>query len=338
MNDPIKDGSDKKERASSSPQSLRLLIADDDPISSGILLKAARNWGFETVPVSDGAEAWRQLQEPGIRLAILDWEMPKANGPDLCRRIRGNSKKLYTYIVLLTSRDNREDIIAGLEAGADDYMIKPVKLQEMRARLQTGRRILDLEDKLVESQKRLYELATKDSLTKLWNRRTILQFLSDELAHTERTGASTSAIMIDVDHFKMINDTCGHQAGDKVLSTLAQRLQRDVRPYDRVGRYGGDEIFVVLPNCGRKDAALIAERLRQSCVRKPVRWEGRSLGFALSIGVAATESCGRPTVDRLIQAGDEALYEAKRMGRDRVVVAECKPARRKGTARGVRKN
>jgi two-component system cell cycle response regulator len=327
----------EKERVPPSPPSVRLLIADDDPISSGILLRTVRHWGFETMPASDGAEAWRLLQDPGIRLAILDWEMPEANGPDLCRRIRDNPKKLYTYIILLTSRDNQEDIIAGLEAGADDYMTKPVKLQELRARLQTGRRVIDLEDKLLDNQKRLYDLATKDGLTKLWNRRTILQFLSDELAYAERTDAPASAIMIDVDHFKTINDTCGHQAGDKVLVTLARRLKQHVRPYDRIGRYGGDEILIVLPNCGAKDAVIIAERLRKGCIRKPARHYGRPLGFTLSIGVASTEGCRNPTVDRLIQAGDQALYEAKRMGRDRVVKAERKPARRKGPARNVRK-
>jgi diguanylate cyclase (GGDEF)-like protein len=337
VSDPSERDVIEKERRPPSPPSLRLLIADDDPISGGILLRTVHNWGFETVRASDGAEAWQRLLDPEIRLAILDWEMPEANGPDLCRRIRENPKKLYTYIILLTSRDNPEDIIAGLGAGADDYMTKPVKLLELRARLQTGRRVIDLEDKLLDHQKRLYELATKDGLTKLWNRRTILQFLSDELAHAERTNLPASAIMIDVDHFKTINDTWGHQAGDKVLITLARRLKRQVRPYDRIGRYGGDEILMVLPHCDVKDTAIIAERIRKACAREPVRWEGRPLDFTVSIGVASTEGRRRPTVDRLIQAGDQALYEAKRMGRDRVVEAEWEPARRKGFARSVRK-
>jgi diguanylate cyclase (GGDEF)-like protein len=287
------------------------------------------------VSASNGAEAWRRLQEPGIRLAILDWEMPEANGPDLCRRIRENPKRRYTYIILLTSRDNPEDIIAGLGAGADDYMTKPVKLQELQARLQTGRRIIDLEDKLLGDRKRLYDLATKDGLTKLWNRRTILQFLSDELAHAERMGASTSVVMIDVDHFKTINDTCGHQAGDKVLAVFAQHLKRNVRPYDRIGRYGGDEILVVFPNCSGKDTAMIAERLRKDGIRKPACLNGQPLDITLSVGVASTEGRMRPTVDRLIQTVDQALYEAKRMGRDRVVEAKWKPARRKGPAHGA---
>jgi diguanylate cyclase (GGDEF)-like protein len=311
----------------------RILVAEDDSISLRILLRTLQTWGFETVPASNGAEAWRLLQDPEIRLAVLDWEMPEADGPELCRRIRANSKKHYTYIILLTSRDNPQDIIAGLEAGADDYMIKPVKFPELRARLQTGRRVIGLEDRLLESQKRLYDLATKDGLTRLWNRRTILQFLGDELAHGERTRTPASIIMMDVDHFKAINDTCGHLAGDKVLATLARRLEKQVRPYDRIGRYGGDEILIVLPNCGRKDAAAVAERLRAECVRKPARLNRQPLGFTLSLGVASTEGSKRPTTDRLIQAGDQALYEAKRTGRDRVVEAAPKQARGKGADR-----
>lgn len=284
---------------------------------------------------SNGAEAWRLLQDPGIRIAVLDWEMPDANGPELCRRTRASSKRLYTYVILLTSRDNPEDIIAGLLAGADDYMTKPVKLQELRARLQTGRRILDLEDRLLENQKRLYDLAAKDGLTKVWNRRTILQFLRDELTRAKRTGIPASVIMIDVDRFKAINDARGHHAGDKVLAALARHLEKHVRPYDRIGRYGGDEMIIVLPNCMSKDAVMIAERLRQKCVRKPARSNGQPLGFTLSIGVASSEARKHSTADQLIQASDRALYEAKRAGRDCVVEAKVKRARRKGATRGV---
>jgi diguanylate cyclase (GGDEF)-like protein len=314
------------------PSSLRILIAEDDPISSRIMNKTVQGWGFGTVPAGNGSEAWKGLQDPKIRLAILDWEMPEANGPDLCRRLRSKTNENYTYIILLTSRDDPQDIIAGLEAGADDYMTKPVKFQELKARLQTGRRIVELEDKLLNSQKRLFELATKDGLTGLWNRRTILQFLSDALSQGVRQKTPTGVIMMDVDYFKAINDTCGHQAGDKVLTTLAARLQEHIRPYDRIGRYGGDEFIIVLPDCGIKAAANIAERLRDGCIRKPARFKGQPLGFTLSIGCAATENMTRPTAERLIRAGDQALYEAKRSGRDRVIIAP--PARKRTTGKG----
>jgi diguanylate cyclase (GGDEF)-like protein len=301
------------------------------------MIKSLESWGLETVSTRNGGEAWRALQDPKIRMALLDWEMPEADGPELCRRVRAAAGKRYTYIILLTSRDKSEDIIAGLEAGADDYMVKPIKLQELKARLQTAHRIIELEDKLLQSQKRLFELATKDGLTKLWNRRTILQFLEEELAQGEREGQPTSLIMLDVDNFKTINDTCGHQAGDKVLAALASRLQKQVRPYDRIGRYGGDEILIVLPNCRLSHTAGIAERLRRDCIRKPAKFNGQALGFTLSIGVSSSENRTRPTADRLIQAGDLALYEAKRLGRDRVVRSEPGPPRRKGISRGAGK-
>ncbi|MBM3293759.1 MAG: diguanylate cyclase [Candidatus Aminicenantes bacterium] len=314
---------------------LNILIAEDDPVSSRLLQRSVENWGFKAVLARDGGEAWEKLRDPAIRLAVLDWEMPAADGPDLCRRLRAQPNRRYTYTILLTSRDKPEDIILGLEAGADDYMTKPVALPELRVRLQTGKRIIELEDKLLQNQKRLADLATKDGLTKLWNRRTILQFLGEEFAEGKRRKTQTGVVMIDVDHFKEINDTCGHLAGDRVLVALAQRLKKAIRPYDRIGRYGGDEILVVLPDCGGKDAAAIAERLRLKSIRWPAYLGKQALGFTLSIGVSSTEHLKRPTIDGLIQSADQALYEAKLSGRDRVVSAKTRTSRR---ARGSHDN
>ena len=301
------------------PRPLRILLADDDPISSSILERRVRSWGFDPVHAANGTEAWARLKERETRLAIVDWEMPDADGPELCRRVRAAGKPNYTYIILLTSRNENADIIAGLNAGADDYMTKPLRVEELQARLQAGRRIVDLEDRLLDSQKKLYEMATRDALTGVWNRRTIIQFLGDELAHARRKGTATGLIMIDADHFKAINDTYGHQAGDKALSVLAGRLEGAVRPYDRVGRYGGDEFLIVLPDCAAADMERIAERLRRNCSRKPARFRGAALGLTLSIGCASSTGRSRLTADRLILAGDQALYEAKKRGRDGVV-------------------
>jgi two-component system, cell cycle response regulator len=299
----------------------RILIADDDPVSSRILDRSVREWGFKAIHAANGSAAWSILKDDRTRLALLDWEMPEADGPELCRRIRAEAKANYTYIILLTARDDPRDIVAGLKAGADDYMTKPLKFQELRARLQTGQRIVELEDKLLEAQKRLYDLAAKDGLTGLWNRRTIIQFLDNALAHGQRASTPTSIIMIDVDHFKSINDTCGHQAGDKVLTVLSSRLDHSVRPYDRIGRYGGDEILVVLPDCSLESAAAIAGRLRLRCIRKPAQFARASIGFTLSLGCASSEGIAHPSADRLILAGDQALYEAKRLGRDQIIAA-----------------
>jgi len=311
---------------------LRVLLADDDPVSGRILDRHLRKWGFDPVQAINGTEAWERLKDKETRLAVLDWEMPGADGPELCRRVRAEGRSKYTYIILLTARDEPGDIIAGLNAGADDYMTKPLQFQELRARLQTGRRVVELENKLLDSQKKLYELATKDGLTKLWNRRAIIQFLDEELSHGRRAGTVTGVIMIDVDHFKSINDTYGHQVGDKVLAAMSSRLAKRVRPYDRIGRYGGDEILIVLPGCAAPDAARIAERLRRDCLGQSARLKGVSQGFTISIGCASSAGFSRPTVDRLIRAGDEALYEAKRLGRDRVVSAA--PSRTAKTTRG----
>ncbi len=296
-----------------------LLIAEDDPISSRILEKNLRSWGYETIVARNGNQAWEALRGPTTRLALLDWMMPGAEGPELCRRIRALNKPGYTYIILLTSRDSIQDIIDGLEAGADDFMTKPVNFAELRARLQTGGRIIALEDKLLDSQKRLFELATRDSLTGIWNRATILRFLSDEMAHCRRGGDySLSTILIDVDYFKKINDTYGHQIGDKVLSRVTACLEKHIRPYDKVGRYGGDEFLIVLPNCSLYHVAVVAERLRSAVEKQKIRVEGGSLNLSLSLGCASSECFRRPAGERMIKESDRALYKAKQEGRNRV--------------------
>jgi len=260
--------------------------------------------------------------------------MPKITGLELCQRIRKISKPNYTYIILLTSKDELQDIIKGLEAGADDYMTKPVNFMELHARLQTGRRIIQLEDHLLKTQKRLYELSTRDNLTALWNRATILRFLEEELEQGAREKSPTGAIMLDVDLFKMINDTYGHLAGDAVLRGIAGGLNKNVRLYDKIGRYGGDEILIVLPNCSLKNVAKIAERLRCACARNKIKVQGERISVTLSLGCVSSEAIDRPSVDRMIFACDQALYQAKHRGRDCVAVSNPLPDSKKGTTHG----
>jgi len=295
-----------------------ILVAEDDPISRRILEKNLKSWGYETLLANDGRGAWEAIQRPDVRLALLDWMMPEADGPEICRRIREAKKGKYTYILLLTARDQPQDIITGLQAGADDYMIKPVNFLELKTRLQTGQRIIDLEDKLLQTQAQMTELATKDGLTKLWNRTFIMKFLDEELIRAGRTGSPLSLIMLDLDFFKKINDERGHRTGDEVLMRIAEILTKGVRPYDKIGRYGGDELMLVLPNCDRGDAGLIAERLRRECAAEQIRVYGKVINVTISAGCASSDHLVRPTGDRIIQACDKALYRAKAAGRNRV--------------------
>jgi len=298
-----------------------ILIVDDDRTTCRLLEKNIRRWGYNTVLVQTGKEAWHDLSSGEVRMAILDWVIPEIDGAELCRMVRRKNGPLYTYLILLTNRDHPQDIVDGLLAGADDYMTKPVNFMELRARLQTGQRIIDLEDRLLESQERLLELAEKDSLTSLWNRATILRFLQEELERATRVGYPISVLMLDIDHFKKINDSGGHKAGDKVLQTLAAGLKRCIRPNDKIGRYGGDEMLVILSNCTLRHVAQVAERLRADWAGKEIRIAGSSFALTLSIGCTSSECFSELTPDELILASDRALYQAKQSGRNLVAVS-----------------
>lgn len=298
---------------------MKILIAEDDQVSLRMLEKNVAEWGYDVSLAANGEEALKTLREGRVRLAILDWMMPGTNGIEICRFVREDAGSKYVYIIMLTSRDRRQDIVEGLEAGADDYMAKPVNYLELRARIQTGRRIVELEDKLIESNRRLKDLASRDNLTSLWNRANVFLFLEEEMARGRREAGHVSVIMIDVDNFKRINDAHGHLAGDVVLIQIAKRLERGIRPYDRVGRYGGDEMLVVLPGCDLAEAAAIGERLRRSIADEKLRTPAGDFDVTVTLGCSSSEVVPEATAETLVQASDAALYEGKSLGRDRVV-------------------
>jgi len=304
---------------------MSVLIAEDDVISSKILEKSLLDWGFGVQVVGRGEKAWQALRDGTHRLAILDWMMPGMDGTEICARVRRRKKYRYTYVILLSAKDRKQDIVAGLSSGADDYMTKPVNFLELRARLQTGRRIIDLEDKLLLSQKKLKDLASRDSLTKLWNRAEIDRFLTEEIDRTRRDGRSVGVIMIDIDYFKRINDRLGHANGDRALLHVVSQIKGNVRKFDRVGRYGGDEITVILPNCDVARIRMIAERLRLAVLGHPVRHEKIAVPITISSGCATSEGLTEPTPETLIQAADAALLSAKNLGRNCVVVSGADP-------------
>jgi len=301
---------------------MRILVAEDDPISRRVLTSMLGKWGFEVIETSDGLGAHAILSRDDTpRLAILDWMMPGIDGLEVTRRLRRHDRQDYVYVILLTARDRQEDIVAGLEAGADDYVVKPFDAGELKVRLRAAQRIVTLQTELLAARDSLHYQATRDALTGLWNRRAILELLGDELQRAARDGHPVAVIMGDLDYFKGINDSHGHAAGDEVLRQAAVRMSGVLRPYDRLGRYGGEEFLVVLPGCRDADALQLGERIRDAVAAEPVGWEGLSLPFTVSLGIAATERAGDLDAEALVRRADAALYRAKRTGRNRVACA-----------------
>jgi two-component system cell cycle response regulator len=291
---------------------VKVLVAEDDPVSRHLLKVTLSTTGYETSLVADGAEALRVLeQEDSPKLVILDWMMPHMDGVEVCRAIRMRTAEPYVYIILLTAKGHQEEINEGLEAGADDYITKPFDLQELKARLRVGKRILELHEQLVSQ-------ATHDSLTSLLNRSAIFEVLQKELIRSVREKTPVTAIMTDLDHFKHVNDAYGHLAGDAVLREAGRRLSASLRAYDAVGRYGGEEFLVVAPSCSVAGGAELAERLRESICGAPIDALGHTIAVTMSFGVAA--SCKVTQASQLLHVADEALYAAKEAGRNRVEV------------------
>ncbi len=225
----------------------RVLVAEDDAMFRRILQSWLETWGYRVTLAEDGAQAWKTLQqEPPPQLLILDWMMPKTDGVELCRKVREQNRAPYQYILLATAKDGKQDLVKGLEAGADDYLTKPFDKSELRARLKACNRILTLQDSQLQAQEQLLFQATHDLLTGVWSRGAILETLRRELERAGRSLTATGLLMLDIDHFKAINDTYGHLIGDEVLKQVTQRIVHAVRGYDSVGRYGGEEFLIVL--------------------------------------------------------------------------------------------
>lgn len=302
---------------------MKILIADDDSLSRRLLERTLVRAGYEVMPVVNGRQAVENLCGRDMpRLALLDWMMPELDGPGVCREIRSCRDQSYIYMILLTSRESKEDVVAGLESGADDYLIKPFNADELKARLRTGERVLHLEDRLVEAREQMRFKATHDHLTSLWNRGVIMDLLGRELTRSQRENVCTAVILGDLDHFKNVNDKYGHLVGDQVLREVARRLLVSVRSYDFVGRYGGEEFLIVLNNC-RSDSALTrAEEIRKGICTRPVQTDAGPLEVTMSSGLLLSPDWGHRPVEDLIHEADSALYAAKTEGRNRVQVAK----------------
>jgi two-component system cell cycle response regulator len=300
----------------------RILLAEDSAVHRHLTGGYLRDWGYEVLVAKDGAEAWNLLQEPDApALVLLDWILPHIDGLELCRRLRKpRLHGLHTYVILLTRKDREKDLIEGIEAGADEYLMKPFKPMELKARLLAGQRILDVQQELIDARESLRMAATYDGLTKLLNRSEVLALLEREVARGQRENRPVGVILADVDHFKAINDSLGHLAGDEVLKEVATRLKGQLRIYDGAGRYGGEEFLLILPGCDLSVAVRRANDFRQAVSREPIQASGQTQQVTVSMGVNAT-SARQTSPKVLLSETDAALYRAKTQGRNRVEVA-----------------
>ncbi len=301
----------------------RVIVADDDQKDRMVLEHLLARWGFEVYSACDGAEAWELLQAEDVpSIAILDRMMPKLDGMDLCRKIRSAPRQHYTYIVFVTGMSEKQQMMAGLRAGADDYLSKPVDVDELQGRLLVAERILKTQEQLIAAHEYVKVQAVQivqDCLTRLLNRTGIMDALNHELSRSHRSREPFAVILADVDHFKSINDTYGHPAGDEVLCEVASRIKTSMRAYDSVGRFGGEEFLGVVPGCDESTAFQVAEKIRHAVGGTPVKIKGEVKTVTISLGVNAR--IGETSAQAMLHAADAALYEAKACGRNCTKIA-----------------
>jgi two-component system cell cycle response regulator len=315
----------------------RVLIAEDDPVSLRLVETMLHKWGYEPVPARDGSEAWEVLQaEDAPQLAILDWMMPKRDGLDVCRALRQDTARPYVYVLLLTAKVQEEDLVEGLEAGADDYLTKPFAGEELRARIFAGERILAIQQQLVSAREDLRNQAIRDVLTGLFNRRYMQEALDRELHRAQCGGTPLTLLMFDLDHFKTFNDTWGHEAGDLILKRIGNLMEARTRREDVACRFGGEEFVIILPGMTLDVASRRAEDFRQGVGQLKIEHRRNMLPSpTVSIGLACFPQHAT-TSEGLLRAADEALYCAKDRGRDCVVIHQDVQASAPGTGAQTR--
>lgn len=290
---------------------MKILIAEDDTTSRLLFGATLRKLGYAVTAVENGRKAWDAWKQNEYSLLISDWMMPDIDGLELCKMIRAEPSLQYTYIILLTALDGKGSYLEGMDAGADDFITKPFDEEQLAARLRVAERILAL-------HKQLHMQATHDRLTGVWNRAAVMDCLERELERAARQGHCLGIVLADLDHFKRINDTYGHPAGDMVLREAVRRMRLALRPYDRIGRYGGEEFLIAAPGCTLSEAIALAERIRDSISAGPVDSHSGAIHMTASLGVAVGGDRAGEDAGTLIAAADEALYRAKKAGRNRV--------------------
>ncbi len=313
---------------------MRIFVVDDHPDNVEIINARLSSRGFVIETASNGEEALRMVRENPPQLILLDVMMPIMDGYEVCRRIKQDASLPYIPIILVTARDSTQDKVEGLDAGADDYLTKPINFPELEARVRSMLRIKRLQDELdqknrelEQANKRLRKLSITDGLTDLFNHRHIHELLHEEFERTRRSGEPLAVAMLDLDRFKLVNDTYGHPTGDVILYETARILRETAREIDMVGRYGGEEFVVILPGTDEEAAAQFAERVRQAVSEYVFRDEAHEVRMTVSGGVASFPGADIDHPDVLIKRADEALYAAKEGGRNRIVrTSEIPPA------------
>jgi two-component system cell cycle response regulator len=299
-----------------------ILVVDDSPVYRKLFEQLLCDPKYSLTFASSGGEALQIYREKSPGIVITDLIMPDISGLELCERIRSDKNDRYTYIILMTSNKEKDGVVKGLEAGADDYLVKPFDSSEMLARIGVGRRIIDLHRQLEQKSAKLEEAATTDSLTGLPNRRAIEEWANKQLKGAVRHGFPMWVVLGDLDSFKEVNDTFGHEAGDTVLRTFANTLKRLTRISDMCGRLGGDEFLIVISHVSDENIELAINRFREMFAALSFPFVGQSVSVTATFGVAGSENGDLNDFDALVRKADEMLYEAKRAGRNCVRVAK----------------
>jgi diguanylate cyclase (GGDEF)-like protein len=299
-----------------------ILVAEDDPVARKILEKTLSKEGHEVVSVENGRKAFELFKQRFFPIILTDWMMPEMDGIELCRAVRNHRTSGYVFVIILTSKDSKDDIVTGLNSGADDYVHKPFNPPELKARIKTCLRILELERSLKEANENIRILSITDPLTKSYNRGYISECLPKEIQRAIRYGHALSLILCDIDHFKKVNDTYGHQSGDQVLIEFVNSIKQSIRKdLDWIARYGGEEFLIVLPETGLEGACILAERLRNDISKRKFIFQEQAIRITCSLGISGFDSTTfdeNISSESLINAADKYLYQCKLEGRNRV--------------------
>jgi two-component system cell cycle response regulator len=308
---------------------MRILVAEDSKVYRHLISNCLKDWDFDFQVANEGLAAWNLLEsEWAPTVAVLDWVLPGMSGLELCQRIRARThNEQYVYTIVLTAKNEKRDLLQALNAGADDYLAKPFDPLELKARLLAGKRIILLQRELIAARESLRFAATHDSMTGLLNRGEIIAFLRQQIARGRRENKPVGIALLDLDHFKKINDSSGHCAGDCVLQEIARRFRSGLRVYDGVGRYGGEEFLIVLPGCDLATTVRRCEAIRNLIGAEPVVTPQGTLSPTVSIGATVVDSDVDLSLEALLEAADAALYCAKQKGRNRVesreILSQC---------------